>query len=31
MVPIPVQPELLVDAENSSDWDEDEMRRERAS
>ena len=29
--PIPVQPELLVDPENSGDWDEDEMRRERAT
>jgi len=29
--PIPVQPELLVDPEGPADWDEDEMRRERAS
>ena len=29
--PIPVQPELLVDADGPADWDEDEMRRERAS
>ena len=29
--PIPVQPELLVDPDGPADWDEDEMRRERAS
>jgi chromosome segregation protein len=29
--PIPVQPELLVEPEGPADWDEDEMRRERAS
>ena len=29
--PIPVQPEMLVDADSPADWDEDEMRRERAS
>ena len=29
--PIPVQPELLVDADGPADWDEDQMRRERAS
>ena len=29
--PVPVEPEVTVDHEGPTDWDEDEMRRERAS
>jgi chromosome segregation protein len=29
--PIPVEPELLLDHDGPADWDEDEMRRQRAS
>jgi chromosome segregation protein len=29
--PVPVEPELVVDHEGPADWDEDEMRRQRAA
>src|SRR5579863_4113906 len=29
--PVPVEPELLLDHDTPADWDEDEMRRQRAS
>jgi chromosome segregation protein len=28
--PVPVEPDVLVDCESTADWDEDELRRERA-